>query len=481
MEFVIFLIVASLLFTLSVTILSYFAQKEVGDAGYAARRVLDPVLNSSIILVIVGVLTLESVSAYIEDLVVRILGERISGWIGLPVWTVLFVITLILTGKWIASKFSKLTKSPKSESFAANCWYGYWTLSILSYLAGGLIGFLFIAIPNILLFLGGLYYISDFILPLPDKRKRVDQLKAFRCLITFSMGTNYPYYFVDDNDELKEYVKGNRSQQFFGGPGFVYTNCHQAVFITDDGTNSRVAEPGLTFTKRMEQVSKIIDLRPQVRAFPVETLTKDGIPTDVVTFVPVRIDQDDKEIELGKSFPFQKRAVYKALFDAPIRREQDKEKSGQKYEWNGGPKDGLIPLLGKRIMQDIISHYDVDNLCEPNDPRVKIADKMKEEIKKVLESRGLKLIGGGISNLMPPNGILERRLENWQTQWKAKIEEITEKEKTHRMLALGEARVDAEKEIVESGQNIEQNKDLQLASVLRFINSLTKWDTDKSE
>jgi hypothetical protein len=102
-------------------------------------------------------------------------------------------------------------------------------------------------------------------------------------------------------------------------------------------------------------------------------------------------------------------------------------------------------------MQDIISRYTVDELCAqpslekelqaempgsvsrppvlaytasaPNDdPRAKIAEDLRNQMRAALLPLGLDLIGGGISNLNPQDeAIVERRLDSWRIQWEREI------------------------------------------------------------
>jgi hypothetical protein len=304
-----------------------------------------------------------------------------------------------------------------------------------------------LTLPAIVLFWLGLFRISAYILPLRNKSQR---RQAFRCLLTFSMGTNYPYYFVAPNNNLEKRVDGNPFRQFFAGPGILHLDCEHAAYISDGVFKNREFEPGLNFTNTYDLEPRIIDLRPQLRAFPVEALTKDGIPIQVVTFIPFRINGDGNTVKLGQSFPFRPGAIRDVLRSELTERKPDKEdrESGQKYSWDGGPKDGLVPLMGTRIMQDIISRYTIDELCAqpglegklqvqlpgpaswppapvsaPNDdPRVKIADELRNQMRAALLPLGLDLVGGGISNLNPQDeAIVERRLDSWRTQWEREI------------------------------------------------------------
>ncbi len=237
-------------------------------------------------------------------------------------------------------------------------------------------------------------------------------------------------------------------------------------------------EPGLTFTGTYDLEPRILDLRPQLRAFPVEALTKDGIPIKVVTFVPSRIDPGNETPQLGESFPFRKKAVYSLLNHELIERKQDKKQSGKKHEWVGGPTDGLIPLIARPIVQDIIGRYTIDELSAAHDPakdpRVEIAAEMRDRVREALKPLGLYLLGGGISNLEPQNeNIKERRLANWRTRWEGEILDQMSGAQADRMYRTERARAEVESEIVKLFSNVNRGtQKLDLALALRFIDTL---------
>jgi len=400
------------------------------------------------------------------------LGPVAGAWAGL-------VIGILLAGLvWLVG-LRTVTRAKRSGRFAANAWYGFATLSVLGYLAAGSwIGLLTITLPAYLLFWWGLYFVAHQILPLRDPKDRVERRKAFRALITFNMGTNYPYYFVDEFSQPEKRGDGNSFLTFFAGPGFVNTNCDHTAYISRGIAVSGVCEPGLTFTGTYDLEPRILDLRPQVRGFPVEALTKDGIPVKVPTFVPCRIDPGNETPHLGESFPFRKKAVYSLLNHELVERKQDKKQSGKKHEWVGGPTDGLIPLIARPIVQDIISRYTIDDLCAAHDPakdpRVEIAAEMRDRVREALKPLGLYLLGGGIGNLEPQNeNIKARRLANWRTRWEGEILDQMSEAQASRMYLTERARAEVEAEIVELFRRVTRGtQKLDLALALRFIDTL---------
>ena len=432
--------------------------------GYLGQKLLGAII-----------LGYQALFASILSLIVAALGYSVGG--GFGAWFGLLG-GIILAGLWWARAFGKVTRISRSGRFVFGVWFGYCVLCILGFLIAGWVGLLTFTLPTTLFFWWGLYHISGHILPLHNPKDRRERHKAFRTLLTFTLGTNYPYYSVDEYGQPEKRVEGDAFRQFFAGPGFVVTNCEHVAYITSGVRVGGVFEPGLTFTGLYDLEPRIVDLRPQVRAFPVEALTKDGIPIEVVTFIPYRVDPGEQTAQLGQSFPFRQKAVHTLLARELVERKQDKRESGKRHEWEGGPEHGLIPLIGTPIMQDIISRYTVDELCacqDPErDPRVEIATELKSRAQEALEPLGLKLLGGGISNLIPKNGgIIERRLESWRTKWEGQILQQMSEAQVNRMYLTEQARAEVEVEIVELFRNaVRGNHKLDIALVLRFIDTL---------
>jgi regulator of protease activity HflC (stomatin/prohibitin superfamily) len=406
-----------------------------------------------------------------------------GGWVGL-------IIGMLVPGilSWYANKLPLLNIfiQEKSGKFAAVLWFGYCTLCIFGYLAGGWLGLLTITLPAVAVFWIGLYRISYYTLPLRDLSERP---KAFRSLLTWTMGTNYPYYFIKDG-EIEQRVGGNPYGQFFAGPGLIYTDCDHAAYVDDGISVKGVFEPGLNFTSMFDLPPKALDLRTQLRAFHVEAKTRDGFLIRVLVFAPFRVDTGGKKIDLDQSFPFDHQAVYNIVAGELYKRnrqekdffERKEKRETRRLKWDGE----LVPALVAPIVRDIIGQYKVDELCAPldpkRDPRVEIASKMKEQAKEILQPLGIELVGGGISNLVPlDEAVIERRIDNWKTQWEQRFLEHLTRGQVERAIRLKQARAEAEKEIfLKFGRALAPLKDAaaQAALTSRFIDSIGETVTE---
>jgi hypothetical protein len=378
----------------------------------------------------------------------------LAGWSGLL--AAIFVVGLM--GAGIGNKLGRR----RGAGLVSLLWLGFCLSCFIGNWVGGRFGLLTVTLPANVLFWTSLYVFSGFVLPLRDSSQHVS---TFRSLLTFSLGTNYPYYVMKDR-ELEPRVEGNPYRSFLSGPGIVITGCDHAVVITD-GRNIKVPEePGLTFTERYEVIQRIVDLRPQLRTFHVEALTLDGISMRVLTFIPFRIHWGGQKPALGKSFPFQRRAILQAVTSEVVEQQQD-----QKHKW-----DELVQIHATRIMRDIISHYKFDDLClamrpqvdgvedirwryssdeeaspqDPErDPRYRIRNELVSRMKKEMKAFGIEVLGGGISNLLPVDEqVNKQRIKNWRTRWESHITLVRAEGDAKRARLVKQAQLDVEQDLL---------------------------------
>ena len=312
--------------------------------------------------------------------------------------------------------------SPKGARLTRILWFWYAALGVMVFTKGEWFYLAAIVLPAFVLLIGGLFFSSRFLLPIGDHKQCT---KAFRSLLSFALGTNFPFYVIRDwkKEKLEPRVEGNTYGKFFSGPGVVLTSCDHLVITTTGVKENIVKPPGLNFTDKYEKIQDVVDLRPQLRAFSVKTKTKNGIPVDVFSFWPVQIDTEGRKPEIGMSFPFSEDGVFRAVYKQSQGHKWERDETGtasddlKKIDWD----DFHAQVIAPPILKKVISEYTCDELCSPGDPRVDIKKEIRRRLEDELEPYGIQIVGGGISNLIPTTEVIQQRIENWKASWKQEI------------------------------------------------------------
>ncbi len=398
-------------------------------------------------------------------------------------------------------------------------WVYYWDTVCIGWRCGWS-GLLFITLPALLMPVGTLFFRSASLLPLPPldlyrgsrsprdagtiptfcdeifdfvdllrrsrnreaRREWYEQHRtALRCLVTYALGTNYPYHVVVDEritertegtrtwlearERLIQRLEGDVFAEFLAGPGIVLTGCDHLVVVCTSTDIRGARGPGLVFTNAYETPTHVIDLRVQLRAFHVDAWTKDGIGIRVVTFVPFQMSTGDARPQLGEGFPYRASDVYKAVTAETMQvcLAQTPE-DNTKCEWYDLPQ-----LVGEPIVRDIISHYEFDELYAPFElyedlrkhPRARIADELRQRLDTELPKFGIKRVGGGISDLVPmDDDVIEKRIEAWRANWARRIAIQRAEGQSVRISRVEQARAQAQVEIIlDIAKRIERIRD----------------------
>ncbi|HEC33142.1 MAG TPA: hypothetical protein ENI37_00295 [Chloroflexi bacterium] len=300
-------------------------------------------------------------------------------------------------------------------------------------------------------FLVGLYIVAGFLLPIDEKGGKRSQV--FRVLVDYTFRQNRPCYVVTDEpreeDKIAKRIKGTPFNPCSVGPGFIICDCDHAVAVSDGITFKGVQGPGVIFTTFGDQPLRTLDLRPQLRAFTVHGLTQDGIEVKVGCFAPFQIDRGEREPQLGEPFPYDRRAAFKAVHKQEMEHPNTKEEEIKQRAW-----DELPIIIGRRVMQDILSHYRFDELYSPYDiesepPRVRIAEEFVDRLTKELQPLGIRLIGGGISNLKPAKDeVLQQRVRSWQADWTRKVMLNQARSRADWLQRIERARAEAQTDLI---------------------------------
>ncbi len=322
-----------------------------------------------------------------------------------------------------------------------------------------LIGELFLFI---FAFLIGLFLLGGFLLPFPPPDRSVsrgerfrqrlkEHWQVFKILLDVLLGQNYPFWMVTDEpreeDKIEQRGKGDALPTIPPfGTGIIISGCTHAVAVSNGLQFKGAQGPGLSFTGFAERPMRTLDLRPQLRAFTVQGLTRDGIQVRVLAFTPFQIDRGEQQPRLGEPLPYRKNAAFRAVHAQMMALPGTPDPSQR-------PWDELPQLYGTRILQDILSQYDFDDLYrydpgqEP--PRVRIAREFRERLKAALEPFGIQLIGGGISNLLPvKEEVLKERVRNWRAEWVRRILVKQAEGQRERLWRIEQARAEAQAHLI---------------------------------
>lgn len=366
-------------------------------------------------------------------------------------FTFLLPLVLIATGI-VAAFYSRSTFWKRRGPLAITViWYGFCLLFWTGHLLLGPTGVLTIASLAAVLFVAVLFVFAGwYTLPLEGSEQR---LVAIKSMLTFALGTNFPYDVVGDRDVVRR-VPGNSAGQLLSGPGIVLTGADHTVAIWDGLGFINIPEPGLAFTQRFQAIRDTFDLRPQLRSFTVEARTKDGIAMRVVTFIPHRVDAGKNQPQLGKPYPFFRRSILKILNARMVEHRREGAGKNEIEFCDRQAWDQLVPTMARRILTNIIAEYSFDELCAPFepgvDPRTEIKTRLLTELRAAVKPWGLQLIGGGISNLYPVDReILKTRIENWRVSWTPKILKPLAEGEAAAMKEMERARILARAELIE--------------------------------
>jgi len=358
--------------------------------------------------------------------------------------------TGLLTGILLAALggyfFGRVFGKRRGGLFVAFLWLGFCASCAVGYWAAGWLGWLTITLPSVVLFWYSQWRFSARLLPLEDNRQR---RRAFRSLLTFTAGTNYPYYVVEKG-KLEKRVDGSPFGMLFAGPGIVIADPHHAVVITDGMEIIEIAAPGLTFTGLFVRVDQdhIVDLRPQLKALDVKAFTKDGIRIRVLTFVFFKIRTPDLPPGRFWADGESEEAIFDTVRAQPV--EED-----ERRKW-----DDLVPMVAERVLQDIISQCCFDELCARDQPdwlpheeikREKIKKELTAQLTKAMagKCKGIQILGAGIANLEPvDNSVMQRRIENWRTEWTREMTKRMGEGATEAMRLISQARAQGQAEVI---------------------------------
>jgi hypothetical protein len=265
---------------------------------------------------------------------------------------------------------------------------------------------------------------------------------------------------------------------------------------------------GVIFTLPEEEIDAVIDLRPQLRRKPTTAQTRDGITVEVAVIAfftprytrarklkelyqlahpsgPDTIAKPPRPVHYPPPFAWRRASMIQALNSRRIERVGERTK---KTDWGDRIMEIAIPRL-----RDLISEYTVDELTAwsttdkfPKHPRYVIRDQLREIVTRELgvddemrRATGIDLRFMGVSPPMPPDEVIQRRIQAWTEEWRKKEADVFARADAEAMLTRELARAQVQGEMTARINDIFQEaRAAETPSgdlvVLRFLEAMDK-------
>ncbi len=289
-------------------------------------------------------------------------------------------------------------------------------------------------------FFSGLFYFSQFILPLDWKDSWFEGLRL-------TTGYNFPLIgSVMGMRRLRSRKRSPRGQEKGVLPkGFYRHNAgliasHYSLILSKDTILTRSADPGFVRLNRGEKVEKAVDIRQHQREIQIDALTRDGIPMKGAISVTFRVKMAEDPQDRGVPYPVDPNALFQITYM------DDDRDSKVSHSWiaqiSQESANSLISELS-RVTFDELYHRDGNNGITGF-----------EQIHRIIESnliakfhgRGIDINDITINYLDPPEGVTEQRIENWRADWKRRkrIREVEGEVRIGQRLRFARARAQVE-------------------------------------
>lgn len=279
-------------------------------------------------------------------------------------------------------------------------------------------------------FLGHLFFWSSIILVssslFPTLRLGIRR-QAVMVLLSYIFGFHRNSYVIErgkadlrvpgaiKNGEADLRVPGRQLSRY--GSGVIMVGVGQAAVLETSTQFSRVIGPGVEFTRRLEKIKTVVDLRSQSRGAEVSARTRDGVPVQTSVFGLFRIAPEGKRQDQDSDFPFHRQTIQKVIYRQDGLAEED-----ERHSWD----DYAIRVVVSRF-QEILSRFTLDQLFAPHDPdqvpRLVLASLLETAVRNDLSRRDIELIFVNFGALELPDEVQEQRIASWQAEWKARAKE----------------------------------------------------------
>jgi hypothetical protein len=278
----------------------------------------------------------------------------------------------------------------------------------------------------LVMYLGGLIIISQFVLPVQTLGDRRRVLEHF---LGYGFGSRGPIIFVKEGKLVA------RKEELRAGEAGVALLDSSSALVLERGHAPRgyplvrAVGPGVAFIQPGERIVAALDLRKQSRGGPVKALTKDGIEVNANVSVTFGISLDPPrpgqprsgappvEPEMTErnrpAHLFDPERAFRAVYGLAL---------GEKQPV---PWTDLPAAVAAEAFRNIMAEYMLDSLFQPTvaapnlypygDFQARVTQAVKEAL--VLRERGLIVFSVGVGVPRLPREVVNQRVRTWASRW----------------------------------------------------------------
>ncbi len=289
-------------------------------------------------------------------------------------------------------------------------------------------------------FILGLFYFSQFILPL-DWRE--GWFEGLRLAAIFNFPLIGRLLGARRLQSRKRSPRGRRLEIL--SKGFYRHSAgqvpsHHALVLSKETILTRSAGKGYVRLNRGEKIDKAVDLRQHQREISFDSLSQDGIPLKGAVSVTFRAKIEENPGDDRMPFPTSTGSLIEVAYLDGV--------------GNGGEMQSWADQIGQaaaNIIISEISRFTFDELyqrdpAEGITPFEQIHRTAASTLSETFGRRGVDINDITVNYLDPPEAVVEQRIDNWRADWKRRkrIREVEGEVLINQRLQLARARAQIE-------------------------------------
>lgn len=264
-------------------------------------------------------------------------------------------------------------------------------------------------------FVGYLFYIVQFILPLNWSASWYQGLRL-----------SLPFNFPILNQIVGLFLSRSRapaatedaqellSQGFLTHKAGIFPS-HQALALVSGSRYSRSAGPGFVRLHPSETVAQVVDLRRHMRRVNVKAMSSDGIPMELAITVVFQVKQEDLFDEPGVIYPYDTSAIFWVNYLENFESDQ-----------GGTTWSERIERETASLLVEELSRYSLDQLFQQGRDAAPSLTKVRARLQNKLTNAFLRydiaILQVFLSKVEIPDEIVDQRISVWQADWQKQAE-----------------------------------------------------------